>query len=113
ARELGIPTPQHDNTFRNYLKDYRKFNYAEWLFYREGWKALNEKCLYHIDRDYSQIEVGDILFADGHRLNTGLIYPFTGREKRMTQIAWYDMKSNYLCGWEVMATENTDAITSA
>ena len=87
--------------------------YAAWVFNREGWKALNEKCLYHISRDYESIEVGDVVFVDGHIMNFDCLNPWTGKPKRMTLVMFYDAKSNYPLGWEIAPTENTEAVKIA
>ena len=109
----GIPCTQSEDTFRRYLEKIKREDYADWVFRREGWKALNEKCLFHITRDYDAIEVGDIAFADGHVMNFECLNPWTGKPKRMDLIMFYDMKSNYPLGWEIMPTENTQAIKIA
>lgn len=102
-----------DSTFRRYLQEFMRRHYPEWVFHREGEKALNEKCLFHIRRDYDLIQVGDLIVADGHILNFEVLSPWTGKPKRMVLIVWYDMKSNFAPGWEIMPTENTQAIASA
>jgi len=112
-RSNGIDDPQSDCTFRRWLEWFRKNYYPEWVLFREGEKALNDKCLPHIQRDMSRIEVGDVLVADGHILNWQIWNPWTGKPSRMTLIAWYDMKSNYLLGWEIMPSENVQAISMA
>lgn len=100
-------------TYKRYLAEWRNDNYALWTFYREGNKALNDKCLPYIERDYEQIEVGDILVADGHVLNFEVINPFTGKPKRMMLILFMDMKSNFPLGWEITPTENVFSIATA
>ena len=107
-----IPHPQSDDTFRRWLAWFKKYYYAEWVLYREGEKALNDKCVFHMQRDYDRIQVGDVALADGHVTNWDIVNPWTGREQRMVWICWYDMKSNYVMGWELMPTENTQAIAS-
>jgi len=112
-RHRGIPCPQSDATFYRFLNRFRQYYYDRWVFYREGIKGYNDKVAFYIERDYSQLEVGDILVADGHTLNFETLNPWTGKPKRMTLILWYDMASNFPLGWEVMPTENTQAIASA
>jgi putative transposase len=100
-------------TYRRYIEDWKIKNYAYWVFYREGEKGLNDKCLPYIERDYDMIEVGDILVADGHVLNFEVINPFTGKPKRMMMILFLDMKSSYPLGWEISPTENVMSIAVA
>jgi putative transposase len=100
-------------TYRRWLQDWIERNYHIWIFNREGAKAWNDKCAFYIERDYSLINVGDILVADGHTLNFEVINPWTGKPKRMTLILFLDMKSSMPLGWEIMPTEDTAAISSA
>ena len=103
-----------DSTYTRWLnKDWIPYHYDEWIWWREGDKGLNDKVMYWVQRDYDKIEPGDLLVADGHVLNFEIINPETQRPKRMMLILFYDAKSNYPMGWEIMPTENTEAISSA
>ena len=102
-----------DVTFRRYAEWFRRNNYDKWVLMREGEKALRDKVEPYIQRDISRIEVGDILVADGHKLNFLVINPFTGRPVRATLVGFLDWKSGYLCGYEIMLEENTQCISSA
>jgi len=110
----GIRCTRSEATCRRWLENWRDRNFGTWIFCREGAKALNDKALPYLERDYSRIEVGDIIVADGHGLNFEIINPWTGKpQNHMALILFYDMKSNYPLGWEIMPTENTQAIASA
>lgn len=109
----GVADGFSDATYRRWLSDWKARNFDLWVFTRQGAKAWNDKAAYYIERDYSRINVGDILVADGHKLNFEIISPFTGKPKRMILIVWKDMKSNFPLGWEIMPTENTQAIAAA
>jgi putative transposase len=111
--QRGIEDGLSDATYLRFLKEFRDNNYGHWLFHREGEKARNDKCDPYLVRDYSLIEVGDALVADGHILNFDILNPWTGKPKRMVLILFFDMKSSYPCGWEIMPTENTQAIAAA
>ncbi len=111
--EKGIQCDACDMTLIRYIKDWKKKNIDLWRLMREGESALNDKELFYLERDYDQIEVGDVLVADGHTLNFNILNPWTGKPKRMTLILVYDMKSNFPVGWEIMPTENTQAIAAA
>lgn len=102
-----------DKTLANWLAKWRSLNYDQWVFYRQGEAALNDKVMYYLRRDHDRIEVGDILVADGHVLNFEIVNPWTGKPKRMMLILWLDMKSMMPLGWEIMPTESTKAIASA
>jgi putative transposase len=108
----GLPVPS-ERTMRRYIETWIAEHYAQWTYMREGKKAWNDKCAYNIARDSSRIEVGDILFADGHKLNFEIVNPWTGKAQRMELVLWYDMASNMPLGWEVMPSEDTQAIASA
>ena len=60
----------------------------QWALWTGGEKALNDQYAYWIKRDYSKIEVGDVLIADGHVLNFDTINPWTGKPKRMIMVLW-------------------------
>ncbi|MDA3832189.1 MAG: Mu transposase C-terminal domain-containing protein [Spirochaetales bacterium] len=109
----GIPNGHSASTYRRWLQDWASVNYHIWTFSRKGAKAWNDDCAMYIERDYNLINVGDIVVADGHVLNFEILNPWTGKPKRMTLICWLDMKSSYPLGWEIMPTENTQAISAA
>lgn len=108
-----IENGHSDATYRRWLAAWIERNYPVWIFNREGAKAWNDKCAFYLERDYSLINVGDIIVADGHTLNFEVINPWTGKPKRMTLILFLDMKSSMPLGWEIMPTEDTAAISSA
>lgn len=100
-------------TYRRYLTGLQERDYASWVFYREGEQALENKCGYTISRDWDKIGVGDLVTADGHVLNFQVLNPWTGKPCRPTLLLWYDCRSNMPLGWEIMPTENTEAIHTA
>lgn len=109
----GLASPSSAQTFRRFANNYRNKHYDEWIFAREGQKALRDKVEPYIKRDISKLEVGDVLVADGHRLAVQCINPYTGKPCRPTLIGYLDWKSTALVGYEIMLEENTQAITSA
>ena len=84
-----------------------------WTLSREGEKALVDKVLPYLERDWSRVDVGDILIADGHVCNFRVINPFTGKPVRPTLIGWLDGASRYLVGYSYMLTEDFYAIHTA
>jgi putative transposase len=108
-KERGIDTAS-DATCRRYILSLKNSDYPAWVFYREGEQALENKCGYTLERDYDKLAVGDQLTADGHVLNFTVLNPWTGKPCRPTLILWYDTRSNMPLGWELMPTENTQAI---
>ena len=109
----GIPNGNSASTYRRWLQEWVSVNNHIWTFSRKGAKAWNDNCAMYIERDYNLINVGDIVVADGHVLNFEILNPWTGKPKRMTLIVWLDMKSSFPLGWEIMPTENTQAISAA
>lgn len=105
-----IPAPP---TFRRFANWYKANYYDKWTLLRDGEKALKEEVIPHIKRDVSKIEVGEVLVADGKRLNFQVINPFTGKPCRATLIGFLDWKSTALVGYEIMLDENTQNIASA
>ena len=105
-----IPAAQ---TFRRFANWYKANYYDKWTLLRDGEKALKEEVIPHIKRDISKIEVGEVLVADGKRLNFQVINPFTGKPCRATLIGFLDWKSTALVGYEIMIEENTQNIASA
>jgi putative transposase len=112
-RARGIENGLSDRTLRRFITHWRSRNFGKYVFSREGQAAWNDQCSLYIERDPEKIEVGDILVADGHRLNFDIINPFTGKPKRMTLIGWYDMRSNFLAGWDITPNEDTASIAAA
>lgn len=117
AREImhdrGIENGYSEATYRRWIKEWRDRNRHLWAFTREGEKKWNDMFSLSGERDYNQISVGDVVVADGHVLNFDIINPWTGKPKRMVLILWFDMKSSFPLGWEIMPTENTQSIASA
>ena len=105
-----IPAPV---TFRRFANWYKSNYFDRWTLLREGEKVLKEQVIPHIKRDTSKIEVGEVLVADGKRLNFQVVNPFTGKPCRATLIGFLDWKSTALVGYEIMLEENTQNIASA
>ena len=100
-------------TFRRFANWYKANYFDKWTLLRDGEKALKENVIPHIKRDISKIEVGEVLVADGKRLNFHVINPFNGKPCRATLIGFLDWKSTALVGYEIMLEENTQNIASA
>ena len=112
-RKRGLDSPAHVDTIRRALSEWKKTHYDQFVFCREGEKALNDKCLPYVERDIGLLDVGDVLVADGHTLNFQILHPFTGKPVRMTMITWYDWASCYPVGQEIMPTENVQCVAAS
>lgn len=108
----GLYVPS-EATIRRFISTYMSECYDEFVLFREGKKAWNDKCCISILRDWSLVQVGDVIIADGHTLNFETINPETGKPKRMTLLLFFDGASNHPLGWEIMATENVQCISAA
>jgi len=100
-------------TYQRYLELFRKEYRAVWGFYREGEAYLDKNELPFAPRDWDRIEVGDILFADGHTLNFTIKDPVTGKPKRMNLLGFQDARSRVLVGWDIDYSENILSIALA
>lgn len=111
--KAGVPLTIGEAQLRRVLDQFEREHYNIWVGIREGQKAHNEKCVFHVRRDWLRVKDGHILIADGHKLNFEIINPYTGKPQRMILLGWYDGRSNMPVGWEIMPTENVFCITSA
>lgn len=109
----GLSSPTSERNFRRFAQIYQQKHFDKWILAREGQKALRDRVEPYINRDISKLEVGDVLFADGHRLALMVINPFTGRPVRATLVGYLDWKSTALAGFEVMLEEDTQCVASA
>lgn len=112
-QKRGYKIEKSDRTFRRYAEEFKAKHYDKWILLREGQKALRDKVEPYIVRDPSVLEVGDVLVADGHRLNFQIMNPYTGKPCRATLVGYIDWKSYALCGYEIMLEENVQCIASA
>ncbi|MCS7285416.1 MAG: helix-turn-helix domain-containing protein, partial [Hydrogenobacter thermophilus] len=111
--QKGIPSEAHPITFRRFIEKWKSQNMDKWILAREGQKALKDRLLPYILRQPEVLEVGEVLVADGHRLNFQVINPFTGKPCRAVLLGYLDWKSFALVGYEVMLQENIQCIASA
>ncbi len=109
----GTGSPSSDRTFRRWAEWFMSKNSHIWTLMRDGQKALIDKEVFSIERDVSKLMVGDVLVADGHKLDFQVKHPFTGKPVRATLLGHVDWKSWYLVGYEIMIEENTQCITSS
>ena len=108
----GIPCPSEKSMLR-WIEGFKKRNNAVWVLARKGQKALKDKNAPYVMRNWSALSVGDLLIADGHRLDFPIINPYTGKPKRMTMVMFYDAASRFPVGWEIMPEENIQCVHSA
>ena len=108
-----IESPSSPATLRRFADQFRREHYDLWILHREGEKALNDKVLPYAERDWHLLDVGDGLVADGHRLNFQVIHPVTGKPCRAALVLFWDWRSSYPLGWEIMVEENIQCVASA
>ncbi|NCC91720.1 MAG: transposase [Opitutae bacterium] len=109
---LGLHVPS-SATIKRFQDRYFRECYDEWVWFREGKKAFTDKASISILRDWSLVQVGDVVIADGHTLNFETVHPQTGKPKRMTLLLFFDGASSMPLGWEIMPSENIACISAA
>lgn len=112
-KHRGIPSPSSPMTFRRYAEFYKAKSSHVWTLLREGEKVVKDSQIFSIKRDSSKLEVGQVLIADGHRLNFQARNPFTGKPCRATLVGYLDWKSADLAGFDIMVEENVQVIAPA
>ncbi len=112
-RYLGEHSGSSPATLRRYVNDFKKSNHDVWVLAREGEKAWNDKIAPYQNRDPMSLDVGQILVADGHKLNLNVLDPVTGKKKRATIVLFWDWKSTYPLGLSIAFSENTQCIWEA
>lgn len=103
----------HPSTLRRFINYYKKYYNDVWTIEREGEKAWNDKVAPYQDRDPMSLAVGEVLVADGHRLNANVVDPITGKNKRPTIVLFWDWKSTYPLGLGIGFSENVQCIWEA
>jgi len=109
----NIGSPSSGRTLRRFLDQFEKERYDLCVLARDGEKALKDKCTPHLKRNPRLLEVGDVIVGDGHRLNFQIINPYTGKPSRPILILFWDWRSAYPLGWEIMPEESVQCIASA
>jgi putative transposase len=112
-RYLGDYSASGISTLRRFINQFKIYHHDTWTLRREGEKAWNDKDAPYQDRDPMLLNVGDIIVADGHKLNLNVIDPVSGKKKRATLVLFWDWKSTYPLGWEIMFSENIQCIAVA
>jgi putative transposase len=112
-KERGIESPSSPDILRRFINKVRRERADLWIYYREGAKAADDKVFPYLERDWTALEVGDVLVGDGHRLNFQVVNPFTGKPCRPVIVFFWDWRSSYILGWELMIEESVQCVTSA
>jgi hypothetical protein len=112
-KKKNFESPSSPATLRRFVDEFKTEHYDLWILKREGEKALNDKVAPYAERDPMLLEVGEGLVADGHRLNFQVIHPVTGKPCRAALVLFWDWRSSYPLGWEIMIEENIQSVASA
>lgn len=107
------PEKPGESTLRRWLRDWSQRNAHVICMAREGMKAYVDQYGPYGTRDANLLEVGQCLVADGKTLNFFIQHPVTKRPVRMKLIVFFDWKSRYPAGWQIMPEENTVAVLAA
>jgi hypothetical protein len=109
----GIESPSSPDIIRRFINRVKKERADIWIPFREGSKAADDKVFPYMERDWSALEVGDVIVGDGHQLNFQVVDPYTGKPCRPKVVLFWDWRSSYVLGWELMLEESIQCITSA
>ena len=105
---------QHSYAAYRHVWEYLVRNYYSYVTYaREGLKSARDNALPYIIRKKNVLEFGEEIIGDGHTLDFMVQNPFNGKPCRATLIGFLDGASGDLVGYDIMLTENTQAIASA
>lgn len=113
SRSLAVENLPTLATCRRFLQEWSSRNRHIVLMRRKGVKAANDACLPYIERDFNKIRFMDVLVSDGHVMNFTIAHPKTGKPCRPTLVAWQDMRTQYILGFELMVTESTLCVLSS
>jgi putative transposase len=112
-KKKGFESPSSPRKLRRFIDQFKKEHSDIWVLKREGEKAHNDKVMPYAERDPFLLEVGEGLVADGHRLNFQVVHPITGKPARAALVLFWDWRSSYPLGWEIMFEENIQCVASA
>jgi len=112
-RYLGEYSTTGPSALRRFVNDFKTQHHDIWTLRRKGEKAWNDEDAPYQDRDPMLLNVGDVIVADGHKLNLDVIDPLSGKKRRAVLVLFWDWKSTYPLGWEIMFSENTQCIAVA
>ena len=112
-RYLGDSSISGSSRLRRLVNEFKTQHHDGWTLRREGEQAWNDKDAPYQDRDPMLLNVGDVIVADGHKLNLDVIDPLTGKKRRAVLVLFWDWKSTFPLGWEIAFSENIQCIASA
>ncbi len=100
-------------TLRRYVKKFfiGLFN-DRWVMGRKGEKAWIDEVAPYQDRDPMLLKFGQVLVADGHKLNFKVVHPISLKPKRADLVLFWDWKSTLPVGWEIAFSENMQTVTT-
>lgn len=111
-RSKGISVPT-EISCRRFLEKWAHENASIAIFKRKGMKALKDNQLPTIMRDPNSLEFMDVIVADGRKMDFSIVHPDTGKSCRPIMVAWQDMRTKLILGFELMLTENTMGVVSS
>lgn len=119
-RTLGEPIPS-ESKCRRHIIEWGEKHAATARALRYGVKALNDNELPYIDRDPDSINFMDMIVSDGHVMNFTIDYQaldktgkrYITKKCRPTIVAWQDMRTKIILGFELMIQENTMCVASS
>ncbi len=107
-----VESPTSERTLRRWCEAWRDSHIQQWNTLRYGIKYLKDYGIMTLLRS-DDLQVGDVLVADGHELSFDIIDPISGKAKRMLLILFFDWGSRYPVGATIANTEDSEHILLA
>ena len=111
CEHLKIETPSL-GTVNRFLRDPKHIPEPARILTREGTRAYRAKAEPKVQRDYSDLAVGEIWCGDHREFDVFVQLP-DGKIARPWLTAWLDLRSRVCTGWHVDLVPNSDTIALA
>ncbi len=108
---LKLPKPSQ-GTINRFLRDPKQIPEPARILMREGARAYRAKAEPKVQRDYSDLAVGEIWCGDHREFDVFVQLP-DGKIARPWLTAWLDLRSRVCTGWHVDLVPNSDTIALA
>lgn len=112
AREFAPEEVSRIPSEQSFRRRVRKLDQAALTYAQEGEKALKDRCVPYIDRQYGELRANDIWVADNHTFDIQSVSE-EGRTHRLYLTAFLDMKSGALTGWNITDNPNSQSTVLA
>lgn len=109
--KFGDDAPS-ESTFKRLLA--RDVTKGDMILARDGDRAFNGKAAAFINRDYSQLDVGEWICGDEHQFDVFIINPYRNGELDRPWVTMFiDLRTRAPMGWTISFEHNTQTIVEA